>query len=298
MSIAGVTITNPDRVVIPEIGATKLDVAKHYAAVAKRMLPHVGGRPLAVVRCPEGIAGQCFFQKHWPGKLPTTLSSVKIQQGDGRKLPYVVVEDVAGLVTLAQWGVIEVHPWGSRADEPDLPDRIIFDVDPGPGVQWPAIVRAALDLRALLASIGLVPFLKTSGGKGLHVVVPIERRVTWEVASAFTRAVAERLSHEHPDRYLAKAAKAARKGRIFIDWLRNSRGATAVAPWSLRARSEGGISVPVSWHSIQRLKSGDQFQLGDAVRGDAWSGIDRSARRLTVRVVKRLKDGKIERLKG
>ena len=288
MTVAGITITNPDRVVIPELGATKLDVAKHYAAVAARMLPHVAARPLAVVRCPEGIRGDCFFQKHWPGKLPKTLSSVKIRQGDGRTLPYVVVEDAAGLVTLAQWGVIEVHPWGAQADDPDLPDRIIFDVDPGPGVKWPAIVRAALDLRALLADLGLVPFLKTSGGKGLHVVVPIERRVNWEVASAFTRAVAERLSREHPDRYLAKAAKAARKGRIFIDWLRNSRGATAVAPWSLRARAEGGVSVPVSWRSIQRLKAGDQFRLGDAIRGDAWSDLDAHARRLTVGMVKKL----------
>lgn len=288
MNVAGVTITNPDRVVIPEIGATKLDVARHYATVAERMLPHVGGRPLAVVRCPEGITEPCFFQKHWPGKLPATLSSVKIRQSDGRTLPYVVVQNASALVTLAQWGVIEVHPWGSRADEPDLPDRIIFDVDPGPGVKWAAIVRAALELRALLTAIGLVPFLKTSGGKGLHVVVPIERRVTWEVASAFTRAVAERLSREHPSRYLAKAAKAARKGRIFIDWLRNSRGATAVAPWSLRARDRGGVSVPVSWRSIQRLKSGDQYQLGDAVRGDPWSSLDQSARRLTVAMVKKL----------
>ena len=191
MIVAGVTITHPDRVVIPGVRATKLDVAKHYARVAARMLPHVAGRPLAVVRCPDGVTAQCFFQKHWPGKLPDTLASVKIRQSDGRTLPYVVVEDEAGLVTLAQWGVIEIHPWGSRADEPDRPDRITFDVDPGPGVKWPAVVRAARDLRTLLTTLGLVPFLKTSGGKGLHITVPIQRRVDWDVASSFSRAVAE-----------------------------------------------------------------------------------------------------------
>lgn len=288
MIVAGVTITNADRVVIPGVGATKLDVARHYARVATRMLPHVGDRPLAVVRCPEGVSAACFFQKHWPGKLPATLGSVKIRQSDGRKLPYVVVNDVAGLVTLAQWGVIEIHPWGSRRDDPDLPDRITFDVDPGPGVKWPAVVRAAQDLRKVLRVIGLVPFLKTSGGKGLHVMVPIERRVDWEIASAFSRAVAEHLSRAYPERYLAKAAKAARKGKIFIDWLRNSRGATAVAPWSLRARTEGGMSVPIAWPSLTAVRSGDQYRIGAAVRGDPWRSVEKGARRLTVGMVEKL----------
>jgi bifunctional non-homologous end joining protein LigD len=288
MIVAGVTISNPGRVVIPGVGATKLDVARHYARVASRMLPHVGDRPLAVVRCPEGVSAQCFFQKHWPGKLPAALGSVRIRQSDGRKLPYVVVNDVAGLVTLAQWGVIEIHPWGSRRDDPDLPDRITFDVDPGPGVKWPAVARAAEDLRKVLKGIGLVPFLKTSGGKGLHVMVPIERRVDWEVASAFSRAVAEHLSREYPERYLAKAAKAARKGKIFIDWLRNSRGATAVAPWSLRARSEGGISVPIAWQSLTKVRGGDQFCIGDSLRSNPWRNVDAGARRLTVEMVRAL----------
>jgi bifunctional non-homologous end joining protein LigD len=288
MNVDGIAISNPDRVVIPGIKATKLDVARHYARVAPRMLPHVAGRPLAVVRCPEGVTATCFFQKHWPGKLPATLSSVKIRQSDGRTLPYVVVNDTAGLITLAQWGVIEIHPWGSRADDPDLPDRITFDVDPGPGVKWPEVVRAARDLRTLLTSIGLVPFLKTSGGKGLHVTVPLQRRIDWDVASSFCRAVAEHLSAEYPDRYLAKAAKAARKGRIFIDWLRNSRGATAVAPWSLRARNEGGVSVPVAWRSLQSLRSGDQYRIGATIRGDAWRDIDAGARRITTAMVRAL----------
>ena len=289
MMVSGVTISNPGRVVIPGVGATKLDVARHYAKVASRMLTHVAHRPLAVVRCPEGVSAQCFFQKHWPGKLPDTLASVKIRQSDGRTLPYVVVEDEAGLVTLAQWGVIEIHPWGSRADEPDRPDRITFDVDPGPGVKWPAVVRAARDLRTLLTTLGLVPFLKTSGGKGLHITVPIQRRVDWDVASSFSRAVAERLSAEYPERYLSKAAKAARKGKIFIDWLRNSRGATAVAPWSLRARDEGGVSVPVAWRALASLRSGDQYRIGTAVRSDPWRDIDASAKRITPAMVRALR---------
>jgi bifunctional non-homologous end joining protein LigD len=292
VNVAGVTISNAQRVVFPESGATKGEVAQHYAKVAARMLPHVAGRPLAVVRCPEGTAAECFFQKHWTGQLPDALSSVDIRQSDGRTRPYVVVEDAAGLVTLAQWGVIEVHPWGSRAEDPDRPDRIIFDVDPGPGVGWPQIRQAALDLRTLLKSLGLVPYLKTSGGKGLHVVVPIERRATWEVASAFSRAVAEHLSAAKPDRYLAKAAKAARKGRVFIDWLRNSRGATAVAPWSLRSRPSAGVSVPVSWGAIASLTAGDQYRLGQLPRGDAWRTMPDGARRITVAMAR-----KLERLK-
>ena len=289
MKVAGVEISNAERIVFPERKATKAAVARHYAAVAKRMLPQVEGRPLALVRCPEGTTGECFFQKHWVGTLPDALSSVMIEQSDGHTRPYVVVDDVSGLVTLAQWGVIEVHPWGARADDPERPDRIIFDVDPGPGVRWTAVRQAALDLRRLLTSLGLVPFLKTSGGKGLHIVVPIERRVSWEVASGFSRAVAERLANEQPERYLSKAAKAARKGKIFIDWLRNSRGATAVAPWSLRARAEAGVSVPITWRALSTLRAGDQYQLGKLPTGDAWRAIDAAARRITVGMVKKLK---------
>jgi bifunctional non-homologous end joining protein LigD len=290
MKVAGVTITHPDRIVYPDIGATKLDVARHFAAVARRMLPHVAGRPLALVRCPEGTAAECFFQKHWSGRLPEALSTVKIRQSDGHTRPYVVVNDATGLVTLAQWGVIEVHPWDSRAEDPDRPDRLIFDVDPGPGVAWQTVRQAALDLRRLLSSLGLMPFLKTSGGKGVHIVVPIERRVTWEFASGFARAVAERLSTEQPQRYLAKAAKSARKGRIFIDWLRNSRGATAVAPWSLRSRSVAGVSVPVAWSSLPQLRGGDHYRLESIPRGDAWRRLDASTRRITVAMVRKLGD--------
>jgi bifunctional non-homologous end joining protein LigD len=289
MNVAGVMISNPDRVVYPEAGITKLQVAQHFAAVAARMLPHVGHRPLAVVRCPEGVAGECFFQKHWNGKLPAALSSIKVKQSDGRTLPYVVVKDTAGLVTLAQWGVLEVHPWGAGAKAPERPDRITFDVDPGPGVGWDAIRRAALDLRALLVALGFTPWLKTSGGKGLHVVVAIERRVSWEVASGFARGVAERLAAEHPDRYLSRAAKAARKGRIFIDWLRNSRGATAVAPWSPRARAEAGVSVPVSWRSINKITSGDQYRLGRVPAGDPWRDIGAGTGRITMETARKLK---------
>jgi bifunctional non-homologous end joining protein LigD len=289
MNVAGVVITNPDRVVYPEAGITKQRVAQHFAAVASRMLPHVAHRPLAVVRCPEGLTGECFFQKHWSGKLPSALGSVKIKQSDGRTLPYVVVKDAAGLVTLAQWGVLEVHPWGAGAANPERPDRITFDVDPGPGVGWSEIRRAALDLRTLLVSLGFVPWLKTSGGKGLHVVVAVERRVTWEVASGFARGVAERLAREQPDRYLSRAATAERKGRIFLDWLRNSRGATAVAPWSPRARVEAGVSVPVSWRSIGRITSGHQYRLGKLPSGDAWRAMEASARRITMETARKLK---------
>lgn len=291
--VAGVRISHPDRVVFPELGITKLDLARHFERVASLMLPHVAARPLSLVRCPEGSGSECFFQKHWSGKQPPSIDDVAIRQGDGKVRPHVVVHDVEGLVTLVQWGVMEIHPWGSRADDPERPDRVIFDLDPGPGITWADIKEATGGVRALLKGLGLESWLKTSGGKGLHVVVPLARRASWDEVSDFARGVAEHMQAEFPDRFISKSSKAARKGLIFIDWLRNTRGATAVAPWSTRARASAGVSVPVPWTSLAKLVSGDQFTLpsirAHPPRGaDPWAGLLASRQALTKAMMRKL----------
>ncbi|MGH7524094.1 MAG: DNA ligase D [Gemmatimonadales bacterium] len=291
--VAGVTITHPDRVVYPETGITKADLARHFERVAPLMLPHAGGRPLALVRCPEGIAKQCFFQKHWPSDPPASIDTVPIRQSDGVR-PHVVIHDVVGLVTLVQWGVMEIHAWGSRADNPELPDRIIFDLDPDPAVGWPAVTEAAAGLHALLDALGLASWLKTSGGKGLHVVVPVARRSNWDEVSDFARRVATHLEAEFPDRFIAKASKKARQGRIFVDWLRNTRGATAIVPWSARARAAAGVSVPIPWSQLGTIKSGEQFTLASIAEGrpprtDPWREMLASKQPLTRSIIAKLR---------
>jgi bifunctional non-homologous end joining protein LigD len=292
--VAGVALTNPDRVLYPDQGITKQDLAAYYEAIAPVMLPHVTGRPLVLVRCPEGQRKECFYQKHWSVGLPETLDTVDIEEGSGAVRPYVVLDDAAGLVSLIQHGVLEIHVWGARADDVDLPDRIVFDLDPGPGVTWRRVIEGARDLKERLEALQLETWLKTSGGKGVHVVLPIARRSTWDDVAAFTRAVAYGMSSDSPKKYIAKASKAARKGLIFVDWMRNTRGATAVAPWSTRARPEAPIAVPVDWDAVDELESGDQFrftnihELVRKRRRDPWADLSKSRQRLTRSMFARL----------
>ncbi|HEV8600314.1 MAG TPA: non-homologous end-joining DNA ligase [Gemmatimonadales bacterium] len=287
MKVAGIELSNPDRVLYPEQGLTKQDLALYYEAIAPWMLPHVAGRPFSLVRCPGGRQKACFYQKHWSGRLPTAVETVDIEEGKGGVRPYTVIVEAAGLVSLVQYGVLEFHLWGARADQLESPDRIVFDVDPAPGVSWGRVREAAKLLKGMLETLGLESWIKTTGGKGLHVVVPIERRSSWEEVSGFARAVAYRIAREDPARYLATASKAARQGRIFIDWLRNTRGATAIAPWSTRAREGAPISMPIGWEELDRLKSGDQFLLRGAValarrrKPDPWASLLKARQRLT-----------------
>lgn len=287
MKVAGVALTHADRVLYPEQGITKQRLAEYYEAIAPLMLPHVTGRPVVLVRCPQGQAKGCFYQKHWSTGAPAGLGSVSIREGKGTVRTYGMVKDVGGLVSLVQHGVLEIHLWGSRADDIERPDRIVFDLDPGPGVGWRRVVAAARELRERLGGLGLETWLKTTGGKGLHVVIPIERRSSWADVSDFARALAHRMARESPHRYIATASKAARKGLIFLDWLRNTRGATAVAAWSTRARPGAPISVPVEWGEIDQLESGDQYRVGNVRelinRGskDPWAGVNRARQRLT-----------------
>lgn len=294
MQVAGITLSNADRVLYPKQGLTKQDLAAFYEAIAPWMLPHVEGRPLSLVRCPSGTAKACFYQKHWSGTLPEALDTVDIKESSGRKGAYTVVHDAAGLVSLVQHGVLEIHLWGAREDDVDSPDRIIFDLDPAPGVPWARVREGALRLKALLEELGLETWIKTTGGKGLHVALPIARRSTWDEVSAFARAVAEKLSDEEPERYLAKASKAERKGKVFVDWLRNTRGATAIAPWSTRAREGAPISAPIAWKDLPALKSGDQYGVENAhtlvgkQRKDPWAGMRENQQRLTGAMLRKI----------
>jgi bifunctional non-homologous end joining protein LigD len=287
MKVAGIELSHPDRVLYPEQGLTKQDLAQYYEAISPWMLPHVAGRPFSLVRCPEGRQKACFYQKHWGGRLPPAVKTVDIEEGKGGVRPYSVILETAGLVSLVQYGVLEFHLWGARADQLESPDRIVFDVDPAPDVGWARVREAARLLKGILESLGLESWIKTTGGKGLHVVVPLERRSSWEEVSAFARAVAHRIAREDPARYLATASKAARQGRIFIDWLRNTRGATAIAPWSTRAREGAPVSVPIGWEELDRLKGGDQFLLRNALavarrrKTDPWASLLKSRQRLT-----------------
>ncbi|MFZ5476964.1 MAG: non-homologous end-joining DNA ligase [Myxococcota bacterium] len=255
-----VRLTNPKRQLWPDVGVTKEELAAYLVRVADRMLPHLTRRPLTLVRCPDGVHADCFYMRHYNPTLPTGIHPVKVP---GRPEDYVYVDSVEGLVGLAQIGVLEVHPWGTTIDVPDKPDRLVFDLDPDPGLAWPALVAGAEALRERLAAVGLASFARVTGGKGLHVVVPIEPTAPWDVAKAFCRAVAEDLVRAEPDRYTAQALKKKRVGKVFVDWLRNAPTATAVGTWSPRARPGAPICVPVSWEELPSLGRGDRWRLRD-----------------------------------
>ena len=240
----GCAISHPERVVYPGHGVTKLDLAKYYESVAEWIMPYVERRPLTLVRCPQGQARQCFYQKHLTDAMPASVHGVMIKEKDAED-EYVAVSDVAGLVALVQMGVLEFHPWPAREDKVERPDMLVFDLDPGEGVDWKGVVQGAKDVRDCLEALGLASFLRTSGGKGLHVVAPLARRNTWDELKEFARGVAETMVRAAPERYIANMSKAKRRGKIFVDYLRNQRGATAIASYSTRAGA--GRRSPRRW---------------------------------------------------
>ncbi len=276
--IAGVRVTHPERVLFPEQGLTKRALAEYYAGIAGRILPHVARRPLSVVRCPRGRDEECFYQKHRGAGFDPAVGGIEVAEKDGTVATYLMVRDAAGLVALVQAGALELHPWGSRGDRLERPDRLILDLDPGPGVAWPAVIEAARDVGRRLDALGLTSFVRTTGGKGLHVVAPLERRASWYRLQRFAHALARSLVASAPDRYTATAAKSERAGKIFIDWLRNARGATAVASYSTRARPGAPIATPVSWDELPTLESSAAYTVANlpariaALPADPWAG--------------------------
>jgi bifunctional non-homologous end joining protein LigD len=274
--VAGIALSHPDRVYWEDVGVTKRDLADYYVKVWDWMAPHLVGRPIALVRCPEGATGQCFFQKHASAGISAKHLHEVAEKGD----KIISVDDLEGLISLVQAGVLEIHTRGSTIDHLGKADRLVFDLDPGPGLGWKDIVAAARDVRERLAKIKLKTFVKTSGGKGLHVVLPIAP-TPWDEAKAFTQTVARAMEADEPDRYISTATKAKRDGRIFLDYLRNSREATAVAPYSTRARPGAPVSVPIDWSELATLKSASQYTVDNIMqrlsrlKKDPWAGIAR-----------------------
>ena len=247
----GFELTNLDKVLYPEQGITKAQLIAYLAVVADWMLPHVGNRPLTLVRCPEGRHRPCFFQKKiYPG-APKSIETVDIREEQGDEpVPYMKVRDMPGLVGLAQLGTLEVHIWGCHADKVERPDFMVFDLDPDVGVGWERVALAAFDVRRRLHDLGIESWVKTTGGKGLHVCFPIQRRLDWDDFKGWSKAFAELLAADEPKQYTANMAKAQRKNRIFVDYLRNGRNATFIAPYSPRARPGAPVSVPITWEEL------------------------------------------------
>jgi len=274
-----IRLTHPDKVLDPESQLTKQQLADYYWTIAPHMLPHIAGRPLSLVRCPEGVAGSCFFQKHATGTLPKGIESVMVpDKKTGKPEPYITLSTPIALAELAQMGVLEIHPWGSCNDDLERPDRITIDLDPDTAISWPQLAAGAADVRKQLKGLGLESFLKTTGGKGLHVVVPIRPEYEWPVVKQLAHAFALAMEKRSPSTYLTKMTKSARAGRIYIDYLRNERGATAVAAYSPRARSGAAVSLPLRWsdlHLAQRpiFRVADYEQWKVRLRRDPWKDL-------------------------
>jgi len=262
--IQGVKITHPDKLMYPQSKVTKKEVALYYEAVADKMLPLMGGRIVTAVRSPDGIEGESFYKKH-PDESSRWLKRVLLPGSDGQEEEYFAIASAKGLVGEAQMGTLEFHVWASKLKSLEKPDMMVFDLDPDEGLEIEKIRRGALDLKAALEETGLESFLKTSGGKGYHIVVPLQPKAGWEAFSGFAKSMAEAMEARWPDRYTAYIAKKARKGRIFVDWMRNARGATAVSAYSLRAREDAPVSMPIAWDELKRVLPAS-ITMGKALR--------------------------------
>jgi bifunctional non-homologous end joining protein LigD len=257
IEIAGVRFSNPGKVLYPEQGVTKEELGVYYARISEWILPHLANRPLTLVRCPEGRAKQCFYQKHVNERFPPSVYRVDV----GDPEPYGAIDSLEGLLSLAQMGVLEIHIWGSHRDKIEQPDYVVFDFDPDEGLGWDRVVEGTLVMRAFLEDLGLQTFLKTTGGKGLHVVLPIARKDDWDEVKAFTKAVAEKMVAANPTKYTSKLPKADRKGKIFIDYLRNGRGATSISAYSTRSRENAPVSVPLFWEELETDVRGNTYTV-------------------------------------
>jgi bifunctional non-homologous end joining protein LigD len=294
VDIGGVSLSSPDRLVYPELGITKLEVAKYYEAVGEWLLPHFRDRPLTLVRCPDDYT-KCFFQKHIDDNPAYVhLHRIPIQEENGIGY-YPAVDTIDGVLSLVQLGALEFHTWGSRRDRLEQPDKFTIDIDPDPTVGWPRVIRSAQVIRELLQEIGLESFLKTTGGKGLHVVVPLQRRRTWADIRSFTHGVAELLVRAAPKEYTSTLSKAKRTGKILVDYLRNARGATAVESYSTRARPGATVSAPIHWDELTRALRPDQFTVRTmpermrSIGEDPWSGYGSVRQNLTAAMLDRVR---------
>ena len=283
-------LTHPDKVLFTGQGITKRELSSYYALVAERMLPHVKDRPLTLVRCPNGSEKPCFFQKH-PGRgAPAAIRAVVVPEKHG-SAPYGVIDDEDGLFALVQYGALEIHTWGSRIANLEHPDIVVLDLDPDPTVPYELVVEAAHDVRDWFTRLGLESFPKTTGGKGFHVCVPLAPVHGWDEVRAFARHAAEEIAERSPERYVATASKAVRRGKIFLDYLRNDRGATFVAPYSTRAKPGAPVSMPLHWDQVSPDIRPETFTLRTVVErlgapsADPLAGFEALAQRIPAGIV-------------
>lgn len=279
IEIAGVRLSSPERVLYQSQGTTKRELAEYYRAVAEHVLPHLVDRPLTLVRCPRGNARECFVQRRASDGFPASLRRVDAKMDDG-VATYLIAEDLDGVLELVQLGTLELHTWSSRRDRLERPDRVIFDLDPGDGVGFAEVAAAAHSVRKRLEELGLRSFAKSTGGRGIHVVAPLVRRAGWEVVRDFSRAIAEELERESPERFVAHSAKADRRGKIFVDYLRNGWAATTVAAYSTRARPGATVSVPLRWDEVNGSLDPESLNVDTVparlarLRRDPWDGYE------------------------
>lgn len=288
--VEGVAISHPDRIIDASSGVTKLELARCYAVLARWMLPELDGRPVSLVRCPAGVAGQHFFQRHLK-KAPPGVRLVNVDVDEPDELS-PVIETPAGLIALVQLNAVEFHPWGSKVDDIERPDRLIFDLDPGEGVTWDVLAGAATIVRNELAGMGLETYVKTTGGKGIHVVLPVRPRATWEEAKSFAHGVSQRLASDYGELFVTKMGAKNRVGKVFADYLRNQRSATAAGAYCVRARPGMGVSMPIEWEEIASVRP-DQFTVATAAahlhgrKRDPWTGIAKVRQVITSAMARR-----------
>ena len=289
----GITLTNPDRVLYPDIGLTKLDLARYYQAVAPLMLPYAVNRPISLVRCPEGYAKECFFQRHAMTGMSDAIKEVPIPGGETKK-KYLYIDDESGLFGLVQIGVLEIHDWGVSLDHINEPDRLVFDLDPDEGLDLAILKAAAIEVRDFLADLGFNSFLKSTGGKGLHVVAPLTPKQGWDVVKPFAKAIADALVSARPDRYTANPLKRTREGKIFVDYLRNQRGGSAIVNYSTRAKAGAPVACPLRWDELKGLKVAAPYNAKTlpsrlkTMKRDPWEGFFSTRQSITAKARKAL----------
>ena len=288
-----VTLTTPDRVLYPEIDFTKRDLARYYETIAPAMLPYVINRPISLVRCPDGVDGERFFQRHAMKGMSKAIKQIPIPGGETKK-PYLYIDDVDGLYGLAQIAALEIHDWSVSLTHLDKPDRLVFDLDPDEMLDFAVLKAAATEVRGFLGDLGLTSFLKATGGKGLHVVAPLTPKAGWDDVKRFAKAVADALVIARPDRYTANPLKRTRAGKIFVDYLRNQRGSSAICNYSTRAKAEAPVATPLRWDELKRLTSGAPYTVASAatrlkrLKSDPWEGFFATRQSITAKARKAL----------
>lgn len=292
--IAGVTITHPNRVVYAGQGATKLDLADYYQSIEDWIMPHLSGRPISLLRCPEGADQSCFYQRHPGASMAREIPRIAIDEKDGEQGDYLYVSSISDLIRLVQFGVLELHVWGSRISALERPDHLVFDLDPGPGVAWKQIAATAFAMRERLEQLGLAGFVQITGGKGVHIVVPIRPTLDWQQAKQFAKSLCTAQARDHARLLTTNMSRSKRKGRIFLDYLRNGRGNTSIARYSLRARKGAPVATPLRWDELASVCRADRYDIHSirrrlaALSADPWSGFNRSRRAVSHAAVQKI----------